>query len=66
MRPPSGADRHVVKPNGGVRSRFRLCFTGGGYNCVTDGDTAKAELSLERRRVNWVPAGALVKRDRAT
>jgi endonuclease YncB( thermonuclease family) len=23
----------------GVRTHFSLCFTGGGYNCVVDGDT---------------------------
>jgi endonuclease YncB( thermonuclease family) len=24
---------------GGVRVHFAMCFTGGGYNCVVDGDT---------------------------
>jgi endonuclease YncB( thermonuclease family) len=24
---------------GGVRAHFSMCFTGGGYNCVVDGDT---------------------------
>jgi endonuclease YncB( thermonuclease family) len=23
----------------GVRAHFSMCFTGGGYNCVVDGDT---------------------------
>ena len=30
--------RRLAKP-GGLRARFSLCFTGGGYNCVVDGDT---------------------------
>lgn len=33
------AERHVVKPGAGIRARFSLCFVGGGYNCVVDGDT---------------------------
>jgi micrococcal nuclease len=36
--PASGAVRgmHVA---GAARGRFSLCFMGGGYNCVVDGDT---------------------------
>jgi endonuclease YncB( thermonuclease family) len=26
-------------PHGGVRAHFSMCFIGGGYNCVVDGDT---------------------------
>ena len=36
------AQRHVrlVRPEtAGTRARFSLCFVGGGYNCVVDGDT---------------------------
>ena len=42
VTPGSGtatARRHVVRPDGGARTRFSLCFAGGGYNCVVDGDT---------------------------
>jgi endonuclease YncB( thermonuclease family) len=33
------AQQHVVRPGGRLRARFGLCFVGGGYNCVVDGDT---------------------------
>jgi endonuclease YncB( thermonuclease family) len=29
----------VAAEGGGVRGNFSLCFIGGGYNCVVDGDT---------------------------
>ncbi|MFL6855120.1 MAG: thermonuclease family protein [Sphingomicrobium sp.] len=32
-------DRRGVLPEAGVRAHFNFCHTGGGYNCVVDGDT---------------------------
>lgn len=34
-RPSAGA----ADPSGAARAHFSLCFIGGGYNCVVDGDT---------------------------
>ncbi|MFL6853432.1 MAG: thermonuclease family protein [Sphingomicrobium sp.] len=32
-------DRRGELPEAGVRAHFNFCHTGGGYNCVVDGDT---------------------------
>ena len=37
LAPPSNAD--AATADSGVRAHFSMCFTGGGYNCVVDGDT---------------------------
>jgi endonuclease YncB( thermonuclease family) len=41
VTPPGTATsgRHGTRPASGVRAHFSLCFVGGGYNCVVDGDT---------------------------
>lgn len=36
---PSRADAQQTIATDGVRASFSICFTGGGYNCVVDGDT---------------------------
>jgi len=43
----AASQRQVVRPRGGLRARFSLCFTGGGYTCVVDGDT----LWLQGRKI---------------
>ena len=35
----SGVSRAEAATGQGVRAPFSMCFTGGGYNCVVDGDT---------------------------
>ena len=36
---PAAANAEGVDARDTVRASFSLCFTGGGYNCVVDGDT---------------------------
>ncbi|GAA3895393.1 thermonuclease family protein [Sphingomonas limnosediminicola] len=38
--PSGGAE---ARGTGGVRTHFSMCFIGGGYNCVVDGDTVWVE-----------------------
>lgn len=41
ITPPgaAAAERDGLRARKGVRTHFSLCFVGGGYNCVVDGDT---------------------------
>jgi len=36
---PSRADAQQAVASEGIRASFSICHTGGGYNCVVDGDT---------------------------